>query len=395
MSNETVSQDRGVSTLELFFDLVFVYGITQVTSYLADDHTPMGFLQGMLLLTLLWWVWVGFAWLGTTVDIKDGWIRFGMFTAMAGILVVALGIPEWFHDEPGGLDGPISAPVLVALAYFVIRLAWTAIYWRVAKGDPDLVRAVTRLGLSVAVGGGLVIVGAVVGGTIQVILVAIAVVLDFIGGLLGRGSGWIVSPGHFAERHGLIVIIALGESIVAIGVGAGGAPLSIPIIVGAVVGVAVAGRLWVLYFGQSDDRLEHALKQQSGAAQAELARDVYSYLHLTLVAGIVLIALGLKTVLFESAEYGLGHPLPGYATGAFAAGIMLFVLSRQAMWARARLPLDTGTWLAAVAAVALGGAGLYLPAVVTAALGFGVLHVASERVRPTVRGSEPAGDRPR
>lgn len=395
MSNETLAQDRGVSTLELFFDLVFVYGITQVTSYLADDHTLMGFVQGMLLLTLLWWVWVGFAWLGTTVNIKDGWIRFGMFTAMAGILVVALGIPEWFHDAAGGLDGPLSAPVLVALAYFLIRLAWTAIYWRVARGDPGLLRAVSRLGLSVAVGGGLVIVGAVVGGTIQVVLVAIAVLLDFIGGLLGRGSGWVLSPGHFAERHGLIVIIALGESIVAIGVGAGGAPLSIPIIVGAVVGVAVAGRLWVLYFGQSDDRLEHALKQRTGAAQAEMARDVYSYLHLTLVAGIVLIALGLKTVLFESAEYGLSHPLPGYATGAFAAGIVLFVLSRQAMWARARLPLDAGTWLAAVAAVALGGAGLFLPAVLTAALGFGVLHIASERVRPTVRGTEPASDQPR
>lgn len=386
MNDPVQPRDRGVSTLELFFDLVFVYGITQVTGYLADDHSALGFVQGLLLLTLLWWVWVGFAWLGTTVDIKDGWIRFGMFTSMAGILVVAVGIPEWFQDSPGGLDGPLSAPVLVALAYVVIRVAWIFIYWRVAKGDPDLVAAVTRMALSVAVGGGLVLVGAVVGGTIQVVLVLIAVILDFVGGLLGRGSGWVVSPGHFAERHGLIVIIALGESIAAIGVGAGGFPLSVPIIVGAVVGVAVAGRLWVLYFGQSDERLEHALKQRSGAAQAELARDVYSYLHLPLIAGIVLIALGLKTVLFDSAEYGLGHALPGYGAGAFAVGIILFVLSRQAMWARAGLPLDPGSWIAVAAAVVLGFAGLYLPAVLAAALGFGVLHVASERVRKPVSG---------
>lgn len=379
-ATHTVDTQRGVSTLELFFDLVFVYGITQVTAYLAADHSGVGFVQGLLLLALLWWVWVGYAWLGTTVDVKDGGIRFAMFTAMAGILIVALGMPEWFHDSAGGLDGPLSAPVLVALAYVTVRIANLAIYWWVARGNRDLIAAVVRLGVAVAVAGVLVIVGAVLGGTAQVVLVAVAVILDFGGGLLGRGSGWVVSPGHFAERHGLIIIIALGESIVAIGVGASGFALSIPIIVGAAVGVAVAGRLWILYFDQSDARLEHALKERAGPQQAELARDVYSYLHLLLVAGIVLIALGLKTVLAKAAESGLGYPLPGYAAASFAAGILLFLLGRQLMWLRAGLPADRRTWWALPLAVGLGAVGLAAPAVVTAALGFVVLHVASPKV---------------
>ena len=385
-SPATGGQDRGVSTLELFFDLVFVYGITQVTAYLAADHSSAGFVQGLLLLALLWWAWVGYAWLGTTVNVKDGGIRFGMFTAMAGILVVAIGMPEWFHDTAGGLDGPLSAPVLVALAYVTVRIANLAIYWWVARGNPGLVAAVVRLGTAVAVAGVLVVVGAVVGGTAQVVIVAVAVALDFGGGLLGRGSGWVVSLGHFAERHGLILIIALGESIVAVGVGASGYALSVPIIVGAAIGVAIAGRLWILYFDQSDTRLEHVLKERTGAAQAELARDVYSYLHLLLVAGIVLIALGLKTVLAKAAESGLAYPLPGYATASFAAGIVLFLAGRQLMWARAGLPLDPRTWIALPAAVVLGFAGLVLPAAVTAALGFVVLHIASPVV-PERRGS--------
>lgn len=371
-----VGNQRGVSTLELFFDLVFVFGITQVTALLAADPTPLGFTKGLLLLALLWWAWVGYAWLGTTVDLRDGRIRFAIFTAMAGVLIVAIGMPEWYGDQAGGFDGFLATPLVVAVAYVVVRLANMAIYLRVADGDPDLIRAVGRLSLSVAVAGALVIAGALLGGTAQVVLIAVAVLLDLAGGLLGRGAGWVVSPGHFAERHGLIVIIALGESIVAIGVGASGAAVSLPIIVGAVVGVAVAGRLWMLYFDTNDEEMEHSLRRQSGAAQAEQARDVYSYLHLVMVAGIVLIALGLKKVLFEAAEYGFGHALPGYGTAAFAAGIILYLLSRQLMRLRSGLPADSRSWVAMAVAILLGVAGLVLPALVTAAGGFLVLHIA-------------------
>ncbi|MFN8125545.1 MAG: low temperature requirement protein A [Candidatus Nanopelagicales bacterium] len=372
--------DRGVSTLELFFDLVFVFGITQVTAYLSDDHSPLGFLQGLLLLVLLWWAWVGYAWLGTTADLRDGGIRFAIFTAMAGILVVAIGMPEWFADDPGGFDGTLPAPLIVAVAYVVVRLANMAIYWRVAGGDRDLLRAVGRLSMSIALAGAFVIVGALFGGTTQLVLVGLAVLIDLAGPLVGRGAGWVVSPGHFAERHGLIVIIALGESIVAIGVGAAGAALSAPIVVAAAAGVAVAGRLWMLYFDSNDTALEHSLKRRSGAAQAEQARDVYSYLHLVMVAGIVLIALGLKKVLFEVAEYGWGHALPGYAAVAFAVGVALFVLSRQFMRLRSGLAADGWSWVAAATAIVLAGAGFVLPAVVTALAGFLTLHIARAAV---------------
>ena len=375
-----VGNERGVSTLELFFDLVFVFGITQVTALLSEDHSALGFVKGLLLLALLWWAWVGYAWLGTTVALDDGRIRFAVFTAMAGVLIMAIGMPEWYSDQPGGLDGLIATPVIVAGAYVVVRLANMAIYLRAAGGDRELIRAVGRLSISVAVAGLLVITGAVIGGTVQIVLVGVAVLLDLAGGLLGRGAGWVVNPGHFAERHGLIVIIALGESIVAIGVGASGAAVSLPIIVGAVVGVAVAGRLWMLYFDSNDEEMEHSLRMKTGAAQAEQARDVYSYLHLVMVAGIVLIALGLKKVLFEAAEYGFGHALPGYAAGAFGAGIVLYLLSRQLMRLRSGLPGDRLSWVAMVAALALGAAGMVLPAAVTAAVGFLVLHVARAAV---------------
>lgn len=380
MSPPTVGNERGVSTLELFFDLVFVFGITQVTALLSEDHSALGFVKGLLLLALLWWAWVGYAWLGTTVALDDGRIRFAIFTAMAGVLIMAMGMPEWYSDQPGGLDGLIATPVIVAGAYVVVRLANMAIYLRAAGGDRELVRAVGRLSISVAVAGGLVIAGAVIGGTVQIVLVGLAVLLDLAGGLLGRGAGWVVSPGHFAERHGLIVIIALGESIVAIGVGASGAALSLSIIVGAVVGVAVAGRLWMLYFDTNDEEMEHSLRQQTGAAQAEQARDVYSYLHLVMVAGIVLIALGLKKVLFEAAEYGFGHALPPYAAAAFAAGILLYLLSRQLMRLRSGLPADSLSWVAMAVAIGLGAAGLVLPAALTAAGGFIVLHIARAAV---------------
>lgn len=277
--------ERKVSTLELFFDLVFVFGITQVTAYLAYDHSARGFLEGLLLLALLWWAWTGFTWLGGTADVSSGWVRLVMFSVMAGLLVVAMGMPEWFHDAPEGFAGILDGPVVVALAYIAVRIGHLILFGIVGRGTPGVTRAVARFSSTVLLAAVLILAGAVVGGTWQLVLVSAAVLFDYLGALLGRGDGWAVSPGHFAERHGLIVIIALGESIVAIGVGASGLALSWPLVLLACLGMAVAARLWVIYFDPFAERLEHELRTRTGTARVELARDAYSYGHVLLIGG--------------------------------------------------------------------------------------------------------------
>lgn len=379
LSAQTV-QERKVTTLELFFDLVFVFGITQVTAYLAHDHSPRGFLEGFLLFFLLWWAWTGYTWLGTAVDVSSGRVRLAMFTAMAGLLVVALGMPEWFHDAPAGLAGFIDAPVLVALAYVAVRVAHIALFAIAGRGSPGLGAAVARFGSAVAVAAVLVITGAIVGGTAQLVLVAAAVVLDYGGALLGRGEGWVLSPGHFAERHGLIVIIALGESIVAIGVGAAGIPLSWPVVLVAVLGMAIAARLWVLYFDSFAEQIEEVVRSLSGRAQNTAARDVYSYGHSGLVAGIVLIALGLKKAIATVGEYSLDEELALYAAAAFLAGIGLFLAIRQMILLRAGCDWDVPGVIAAVLAIALIALVGSTPVVLTLVVGLALLFVGGRRL---------------
>lgn len=375
------TDERPVSTLELFFDLVFVFGITQVTAYLAENHTPMGFVEGLLLLALLWSAWTGFTWTGSAADISSGHVRLVMFSVMAGLLVVAMGMPEWFHDAPDGFTGILDGPVVVALAYVSVRVGHLALFAIVGHGTPELLQAVARFSTTVLIAAVLVVTGAVVGGTWQVVLVATAVVLDYLGALLGRGGGWVVTPGHFAERHGLIIIIALGESIVAIGAGAAGLALSWPLVLVACLGVAVAARLWVIYFDPFAQRLEHELRSRSGPARAQLARDAYTYGHLLLVAGIVLIALGLKKAIFSAGDYGLGQALPLYAGLAFGAGIAVYLVGRQIILLRAGCSWEPHTVGAAVVALALIPFVSLVPAVAVVAGGIAILIAGGRQSR--------------
>jgi low temperature requirement protein LtrA len=154
----------------------------------------------------------------------------------------------------------------------------------------------------------LLLGGSHLGGTWQLLLVAAAVSIDLIGPFLGGGRGWRLALGHFAERHGLIVIIALGESIVAIGIGAAGLPVSAPLLTVAMLGVGLACALWVAYFDGSSDALESAVDARSGLAQVTTARDVYSYLHFLLVSGLILLALSMESAL-KHVEAGWAEPL--------------------------------------------------------------------------------------
>jgi low temperature requirement protein LtrA len=301
-----------VTPLELFFDLVFVFAITQVTTLLSADPTWGGLVRGMLVLAALWWAWAAYAWLTNTLNPEEGLVRLAMFVVMAAMLIAALAVPEAF-DEHG---------VIFGVAYLVVRAMHIALYALAGRGDPDLLGAVLRMTPSSTISGVLILGAAFVDGHLRMALWAAALAIDYGGVLVGRGAGWRLSPGHFAERHGLVVMIALGESIVALGVSASGTPLSAGVIATALVGMTVATALWWTYFDWFSIVVEHRLRQATGAAQATLARDAYSYLHFMMVAGIVLFAMSMKKTL---AHYD--HELAVVPATALCAGLGAYLLA--------------------------------------------------------------------
>jgi low temperature requirement protein LtrA len=279
--------EQRVTPLELFFDLVFVFAITQVTSLLSADPTWHGLLRGLLVLGALWWAWAAYAWLTNTLNPEEGAVRIAMFGVTAAMLTVALAVPEAF-DEHG---------VIFGVAYLFVRVMHLALYALAARGDHDLLGAVLRMTPSSTISGVLILAAGFLDDEQRVALWLIGLAIDYLGVLVGRGTGWRVSPGHFAERHGLIIIIALGESIVAIGVGAGSIDLTTGVIAAALLAIVLVASLWWTYFDWVAIVAEQRLSQLTGTRQTTLARDAYSYLHFLMVTGIVLFALGLKKTL--------------------------------------------------------------------------------------------------
>jgi low temperature requirement protein LtrA len=301
-----------VSPLELFFDLVFVLAITQCTQLMSDNPTWTGLAQGLAVLTVLWWAWAGYAWLTSVVDPEDDAVRAFIFAAMAAFLVVALCVPHAFSDL--GLE--------FALAYGFVRVAHIALFLIASRDDPPFRKSVVGLAISTAIGVGLLVVASAFDGTAQGVVWAVAIVLDSGAALLIPPEGWRLAPAHFAERHGLIVIIALGESIVAIGLGVAGI-LTLGQGATAVIGIGLAAAIWWTYFDVvaliSARRLEEA---EPGRIQITLARDSYSYIHLPIVAGIVLVALGMKKTLAD-----VDHELETEIAFALLGGVAMYLLA--------------------------------------------------------------------
>jgi low temperature requirement protein LtrA len=322
--------DARVTPIELFFDLVFVFALTQVTALMAHDLTGHGMARALLVLGLLWWSWVGYAWLGNVVRADEGMARMTLFAAMTAMFVLALTIPEAFDDLPGGLPGP----VVLAVCYFTFRLLHLVLFWIVSKDDPGLRRQVIKFFPAMAAGTTLLLVASRFDGAAQTALWAVALLADYGGTFLGGTSGWrIRSPGHFAERHGLILIVALGESIVAIGVGVAAEPVSWAIVLASALGLAISAALWWAYFDVVALVAERVLASTPEADRPRLARDSYSYLHLPMIVGVVLLALGLKKVLEYVAD-GEHHDLTDSLTGiglyALYGGVALYLLGQVA-----------------------------------------------------------------
>ncbi len=291
-----VKDDAAVTPLELFFDLVFVYALTQVTSLIATHLTARGLAQGTIVLALVWWCWVGFSWLGNAIRADEGVARLVFFAVMATMFVASLVIPESFVDLPGGLHGP----AVFAACYAIVRYLHLALYAYSARtaSDRGLSATLARFAAVASISVVLLFIGAFASVNTQLALWGAAVLVDYVGTQLIGAGGWrLSSPAHFSERHGLIVLIALGESIVAIGVGASSLPISTPLIIAAVLGIMLSVTMWWVYFDVTALAAERHLAATEGVAQTALARDSYSYLHLPMVAGVVGAALGLKKVL--------------------------------------------------------------------------------------------------
>jgi len=353
VSDRPPESEQRVTPLELFFDLVFVFAITQVTGYLADHPTWIGLLQGLLILMALWWAWASYAWLTNWLNPEEGAVRIAMFGSMAAMLIVSLAVPNAF-----GVDG-----VVFGVAYFIVRVLDLVLYAMSSRGDRELFSAILRITPGAVVGPALLIAAGFTEGATQIAIWVIALSIDYTWVLIGGGRGWRVSPEHFVERHGLIVIIALGESIVAIGVGAAGVELDAATITAAILGVVVAATLWWSYFDWVIFVAQSRLAEATGERRALLARDLYTYLHLPMVAGIVLFALGMKIT--------LGHvddPLDLIPAIGLCGGLALYMAAHVATRLRIGGGWGHGRPVATLLLVALTPVAMMVPALVALAL---------------------------
>ncbi len=304
--------ERSVTPFELFFDLVFVFGFTQVTALMASQPTARGLMRGMLMLAVLWWAWGAYAWVATTVDLEEGATRIVMISVMVAMFIAALAAPHAFGDEAALFSG----------AYLVVRVLHLVLYAVVARGSPALLENVLRLVPTSVAGGLLILSASFLDAGLREVVWLVAICLDYAGPALFDPSGWQLSPGHFSERHGLIFIVALGESIVALGVGASGLELGASTLAAATLGLVVVVAMWWTYFDVVAIVAGRRLAEATGAAQAAMARDSYSYLHLPMIAGVMLFALGVKKAL------GLvEHPLSGAIAIALCGGVSLYLVA--------------------------------------------------------------------
>jgi len=353
MSEQHAEREQRVTPVELFFDLVFVFGFTQVTTVLSDDPTWGGVGHGLLILAALWWAWAAYAWLTNTVDPEVGAVWGAMLVAMAAMFVAALAVPDSFG----------SHGVVFGVAFLIVNVMYLILYALAARGDRDLLAAVLRSAPAALSGAGLIVAAGFVEGWLRPTLWLAALVVGLFGPLLGGTSGWRVQPAHFVERHGLIVIIAVGESLIAISLGARGAGLGIGVIVAAVLGLAVATSFWLAYFDFFSIRGQQILSDQSGAQRTALARDVYTYLHLPMVAGIVLFAFAMKTTLAQ-----VGDELATIPALGLCGGPALYLFAYVAIRLRVARTLGGGRLVAAVACALLLPVAIVVPALVALAL---------------------------
>ena len=347
------TDEHQVTPLELFFDLVFVFAFTQVTRLLVDDPTWAGVFRGMLVLAALWWAWSVYAWLTSAMDVDEGGVRLVMLAAMAAMFGVALAVPGAFGDDA----------VFFGVAYLLVRLLHLVLSALAARDDPDRLGALVRFAPTAVVGPLLLVLAGFVEGNARVAIWLVALAIDYLGPVvIGVGRGWRVASEHFAERHALIILIALGESIISIGLGVG-LELDTGVVVASALGIVVVSALWWLYFDVAAIFARRRLVQAKGLELHRLALHAYSYLHLPMVAGIVLFAFGLETTLHH-----LDEALDNVPATALCGGAALYLLAEITFLVRATGRIFRRRTAAAVVLLAVIPAATVIPALAALAL---------------------------
>jgi low temperature requirement protein LtrA len=354
MVARAVDHEHRVTPRELFFDLVFVFAFTQVATLLADEATFAGIGRGVLVLAALWWAWTAYAWLTNVVDPEEGAIGAALLVALIAMFVAALAVPDVFGDEG----------VLFAAAFLVICVMHLALYALAGRGNRDMVRAVLRLAPWTLLGAALIVVAGFADGA-RVWLWVAALAVMYLGGVLSGLTGWHLHPAHFAERHGLVVIIALGEAFISIGIGATGIDIGPGEVVAAILGLLVATSFWLAYFDFFSIRGERMLEDRRGAERVGFARDVYSYAHFPMIVGIVLFAFAMKTIVGDVDE-----ELDVVGAFALCGGSALYLLTYSAIRIRieGRVRLSRGRFVAAIVLVLLLPLAAVVPALAALAL---------------------------
>jgi low temperature requirement protein LtrA len=354
MSIAALEHEHRVTPRELFFDLVFVFAFTQVATLLADDPTFAGIGRGVLVLAALWWAWTAYAWFTNIVDPEENIIGAALLVALMAMFVAALVVPGVFDD-----DG-----VLFGAAFLIVCALHAALYAFVGRGNPDLLGAVLRLAPWTLSGATLILVAGFLDGA-RIWLWLAALACAYVGPLLSGSTGWLLHPSHFVERYGLVLIIALGEAFIAIGIGATGIGIGLGEIVAAILGLLVATSFWLAYFDFFSIRGEQFLRDSQGVERVALARDAYTYAHFPMIVGVVLFAFAMKSTVAH-----VGDELDSVTAFALCGGCALYLLTFSAIRIRIerRVRLSRGRFVAALALLLLLPLATMVPALAALAL---------------------------
>jgi low temperature requirement protein LtrA len=372
VSTRVAPTDIRVSSVELFFDLVFVFAITQLTTLLAQDPTIIGLLRIVLIFGNIWWMYGGYAWLTNAVPPREPALRLLILVGMAGFLIVALAIPHAFGDSG----------VVFGLGYLVVTVVHTGMFLRTS--EESALRALGRLGPFNAISALLLLLAGFTDGAVRWTLWSASFVLHWITPYFIPVSGFSIRAAHFVERHGLIILIALGESVVALGMGLAGRDLRPGFILTSVLGLSVAAALWWLYFDGEDERAERAIRGADRGRSPWLALYAFGYAFFVILGGIIVLAAGVKLAIVRSAQ-----PVPAPVAWFLAGGVATYVVGLA--WFRRLLgtgPLGVRL-IVALLALSTGIVGLAVSAeaqlaVLLAILGGGVV-AESQMARPQTK----------
>lgn len=375
MSEFAVEREHRVSPIELFFDLVFAFAFTQVTTLWLEQSSWAGLGRGLLVLAVLWWVWAGYAWLTNAADADTGIVTWTLLFASGATFIAALAVPDAFGAHR----------LLFAVALFAVTATFVGLYALVSKHEPELLSAVLGLSRTVLLAAALLVAASFVPASVRPALWGIALVTAYFGPQLQGLEGWRVEPAHFAERHGLIVIIAIGESLSAVGFGARGTHLGAAVIAAVVLALVVVGSFWLAYFDFASTGVQRLLAGRRGTERTALARDAYTYGHLPMVAGIVLFAFAMRAALRD-----VHAELSTVQAAALCCGPALYVLAFVGLRWRVAHQLGRGRPIAGLAFVLLTPAAIALPALAALALvacvwlglhSYELIHWREERAR--------------